>query len=223
MARAIALSSIDGIASAAAIKRRIEASRTAAAVAIGHAVTAIPRYRKQAGPALLSAGFRPCFLVAARWAASVIPLQLASLADDVDVPTASAPMVRHVHEMVFGYGVAVTAGFLLTAIPNWTGRMPLQGGPARRSRSVVDDMASGGFVLGEAGRRRVDGSRPCLSHRFSLPWWRENLAGRNWRNLPMLGALLLVLVGTLLVHLDAIGASRSAEFGNRLGVAALLC
>lgn len=51
---------------------------------------------------------------------------------------------------------------------------------------------------------------------------REILASRNWRNLPMLGALLLLLVGNLLVHLDAIGASRTAEFGNRLGVAVLL-
>lgn len=85
-------------------------------------MTAIPRYRKQAGPALLSAGFRPFFLLAALWAAIVIPLWLEWLAGDVDVPTASAPMVWHVHEMVFGYGVAVVAGFLATAaIPNWTG------------------------------------------------------------------------------------------------------
>ena len=31
--------------------------------------------------------------------------------------------------MVFGFAAATVAGFLLTAIPNWTGRMPLQGGP----------------------------------------------------------------------------------------------
>ena len=31
--------------------------------------------------------------------------------------------------MVFGFAEATVAGFLLTAIPNWTGRMPLQGWP----------------------------------------------------------------------------------------------
>src|SRR5215471_10767875 len=51
---------------------------------------------------------------------------------------------------------------------------------------------------------------------------REILAGRNWRNLPMLGALTLLLAGNLLVHLDAVGAAVTAELGNRLGVATLL-
>ena len=35
----------------------------------------------------------------------------------------------HTHELLFGYGLAVVAGFLLTAIPNWTGRLPLAGRP----------------------------------------------------------------------------------------------
>ncbi len=44
------------------------------------------------------------------------------------VPSELKPAVWHAHEMIFGYAAAVVAGFLLTAIPNWTGRMPLQGG-----------------------------------------------------------------------------------------------
>src|SRR3546814_11322801 len=39
------------------------------------------------------------------------------------------PVAWHGHEMIFGFGCAVVAGFLLTAIPNWTGRLPLQGLP----------------------------------------------------------------------------------------------
>jgi uncharacterized protein involved in response to NO len=92
-------------------------------------VTAIPRYRPHRGPAILSAGFRPFFLLSGGWAAIAIPLWLAVFAGDAAIPTALPPAVWHVHEMVFGYGAAVVAGFLLTAIPNWTGRMPLQGGP----------------------------------------------------------------------------------------------
>src|SRR5690349_16246680 len=89
----------------------------------------IPRYRSHAGPALLSAGFRPFFLGAAIWAALAVPLWLAVFAGKVEVPSALAPTTWHVHEMVFGYAAATVAGFLLTAIPNWTGRLPLQGGP----------------------------------------------------------------------------------------------
>jgi uncharacterized protein involved in response to NO len=50
----------------------------------------------------------------------------------------------------------------------------------------------------------------------------EILAGTNWRNLPMLGALSLLPVGNLLVHLEALGLADTAEFGNRLGIATLL-
>ena len=46
-----------------------------------------------------------------------------------DLPTRLLPNVWHVHEMVFGFAAATVAGFLLTAIPNWTSRMPLQGAP----------------------------------------------------------------------------------------------
>src|SRR5690348_13217218 len=92
-------------------------------------MTAIPRYRAQGGPALLSAGFRPFFLLSAIWSAIAIPLWLALFSGRSGLPTALAPTVWHVHEMVFGYAAATVAGFLLTAIPNWTGRMPLQGAP----------------------------------------------------------------------------------------------
>jgi hypothetical protein len=89
----------------------------------------IPRYRRQGGPALLSAGFRPFFLVGALWATLAIPIWLVVFAGALQLPTRLSPVVWHVHEMVFGYGSAVVTGFLLSAIPNWTGRMPLQGGP----------------------------------------------------------------------------------------------
>lgn len=185
-------------------------------------MTAIPRYRPQAGPAVLSAGFRPFFLLAASWACIAVPLWLAWLASQTEVPTALAPGIWHVHEMVFGYGAAVVAGFLLTAIPNWTGRMPLQGGPL-----------AGLALLWMAGRAGVlcsawlgPGTVAVLDLVFPASFLavvaREIVAGRNWRNLPMLGALLLLLAGNLLVHLDAMGASRAAELGNRLGVATLL-
>ena len=90
-------------------------------------MTAIPRYRPRQGPALLSAGFRSFFLLAGCAAAADIPLWLLAFAGLVQMPSAFPPLVWHVHEMVFGFGLATVAGFLFTAVPNWTGRMPLQG------------------------------------------------------------------------------------------------
>jgi len=74
-------------------------------------MAAIPRYRAQSGPAVLSAGFRPFFLAAAGWAALAVPLWLALFGGKAAIPSALPPPIWHVHEMVFGYGAAVVWGF----------------------------------------------------------------------------------------------------------------
>ena len=87
----------------------------------------LPRYRVAAGPAVLSQGFRPFFLLAAVWAVVALVLWLLSFWGHLELPTAFVPTAWHIHEMVFGFVCAAIAGFVLTAIPNWTGRLPLQG------------------------------------------------------------------------------------------------
>jgi uncharacterized protein involved in response to NO len=78
---------------------------------------------------LLSYGFRPFFLLAGIWAAAALTLSMLSFLGLVSLPTVFDPLGWHAHEMVFGFAVAAAAGFVLTAIPNWTGRLPLQGMP----------------------------------------------------------------------------------------------
>ena len=56
-----------------------------------------------------------------------IPLWLMALAGTVTLPSAFDPLSWHRHEMLFGFVGAVVAGFLLTAIPNWTDRTPIRG------------------------------------------------------------------------------------------------
>jgi uncharacterized protein involved in response to NO len=185
-------------------------------------VTGIPRYRSHSGPAVLSAGFRPFFLLAGVWATLAVPLWLAAFAGETQVPTAFPPTIWHVHEMIFGYAAAVVAGFLLTAIPNWTGRMPLQGSPLAALALIwvagrVAVLISA--ALGAASAAALDLAFPLI---FLAVVAREILAGRNWRNLPMLGALVLLLLGNFFVHLDAVGMASMAEFGNKLGFATLL-
>ena len=185
-------------------------------------MTAIPRYREHAGPVILSAGFRPFFLGAAIWAAVAIPLWLGAYAAGLVVPTRLAPPVWHAHEMVFGYAAAAVAGFLLTAIPNWTGRMPLQGGPLA-ILVLLWAIGRAGVLLstaiGAPAAAIADLSFPAV---FLAVVAREILAGKNWRNLPMLGALSLLLIGNVLVHLEALGIADTAALGNRLGIATLL-
>ena len=185
-------------------------------------MTAIPRYRAHAGPVILSAGFRPFFLAASVWAAAAIPFWLAAYASGLILPTQVAPSVWHAHEMVFGFATATVAGFLLTAIPNWTGRMPLQGGPLLL---LVLLWAAGRVAIlfsveiGPPAAAAADLAFPAV---FLGVVAREILAGRNWRNLPMVGALSMLLVGNLLVHLEALGLAETAALGNRLGIMTLL-
>jgi uncharacterized protein involved in response to NO len=185
-------------------------------------MTAIPRYRPHAGPILLSAGFRPFFLGAAVWAAIGIPLWLFVYSGGASFPTLLPPLIWHVHEMVFGFAAATVAGFLLTAIPNWTGRMPLQGWPLA-TLVILWAVGRAGILLSAViGAPAAAVADLVFPTAFLSVVAREIVAGRNWRNLPMLGALSFLLAGNLLVHLDAIGIADTAELGNRIGIATLL-
>lgn len=168
------------------------------------------------------AGFRPFFLLAALWACIAIPTSIAFFAAHIQLPTAFSPIVLHVHEMAFGFGAAVVAGFLLTAIPNWTGRMPLQGGPLALLALLWLSGRIGVLFSARIGAEvaaTIDLAFPAV---FLVVIAREIITGGNWRNLPMLNALVFLLLGNLLAHFEAIGIADTAEIGNRLGVATLL-
>jgi uncharacterized protein involved in response to NO len=183
---------------------------------------AIPRYKPTSGPILFSAGFRPFFFAAAIWAAIAVPVWLVAYTSGLMPPTAMPAIIWHPHELVYGYGAAVVAGFLLTAIPNWTGGMPLQGWPLGilvllwlAGRVAV--LISG--VIGEPAATVIDLAFPVS---FLTVVAREIIAGKNWRNLPMLVALSVLVIGNLLVHLETLGVSETALTGNRIGIATLL-
>ncbi len=182
-------------------------------------MTAIPRYRTQTGPAILAAGFRPFFLAGALWAALAVPLWLALFDGAAPPPTALPPVIWHVHEMVFGYGAAVVAGFLLTAIPNWTGRMPLQGVPLLVLAGVwlLGRLAvATSALIGAEPSAVVDLSFPAL---LAIAIGREILAGRNWRNLPIIAALALLFGANAMTHAAAAGWIETAQTGLRSGIA----
>jgi len=86
-----------------------------------------PRYSLWSGWPLFSQGFRPFFLLGALWAIGAILIWMHRYAGILEMPTVFDANAWHSHEMIFGYGCAVLCGFLLTAIPNWTGRLPLHG------------------------------------------------------------------------------------------------
>ena len=177
--------------------------------------------RKYNGPAILGYGFRPFFLLAAAWAAAAVPLWLLMLLGKVSLPTRMAPLEWHIHELLYGYVPAVIAGFLLSAVPNWTGRLPVVG----RSLLVLVLAWVAGRVailasswIGAAGAAVID-----LGFLFALAFVvaREIVAGSNWRNLKILVILGLLILGNGLFHLEA-ASMLSGGYGTRLGIGATL-
>ena len=77
--------------------------------------------------ALFSHGFRPFFLLAGIWAPIGVVVWVLALAG-APIPDGPLPMMRwHAHELLAGFVGAAMVGFLLTAIPNWTGCRPYSG------------------------------------------------------------------------------------------------
>ena len=90
---------------------------------------ALRKRRMAAAHPFLRGGFRPFFFGGAVWAVIAIALWLGELAGAITLPTRFDPVAWHRHEMLFGFVGAAVAGFVLTAIPNWTGRLPIAGKP----------------------------------------------------------------------------------------------
>jgi uncharacterized protein involved in response to NO len=80
-------------------------------------------------PALLGYGFRPFFLAAGIAAVVLVPWWALSLTGGVSLETPWPPALWHGHEMIFGFIGAAVAGFLLTAVPSWTGQRGFAGWP----------------------------------------------------------------------------------------------
>ncbi|WP_376738674.1 NnrS family protein [Rhodopseudomonas sp. B29] len=181
----------------------------------------VPRYHTRTGPAFLSAGFRPFFFCGAVFAALAVLLWLPVYFGELTLQTALAPRDWHVHEMLYGYLPAVITGFLLTAIPNWTGRLPLQGTPlltlvlvwfaGRLAVTFSADIAWLAALL-------IDASFLLL---VALAAAREIAAGRNWRNLNVVALITLLLAGNVAFHLEA-HFNGAADYGIRAGVGVVI-
>jgi len=177
--------------------------------------------RAYQGPALLSYGFRIFFLGGALWAALVMVLWLALLTGQAALPSPLPPLQWHVHELLYGFLPAVVAGFLLTAVPNWTGRLPVSGTPllylflvwvAGRVALLVS-LLTGLWVAAAIDVAFL----ACLIAVMA----REIIAGHNLKNLQVLVLVGLLLAGDA-VFLSEVASGGAGEYGTRMGIAAAI-
>ncbi len=180
---------------------------------------AIPRNYQ--GLTVLANGFRPFFLLGAIQAALAILVWLPAYYGELTLSSAFTPRDWHVHEMLYGYLPAIVTGFLFTAIPNWTGRLPIRGLPLLTLVTV--------WLAG----------RIAVTLSAFAPWWaallidasflllvvlaaaREIVAGRNWRNLPVVAVVGVLCAGNIAFHLE-VHLRGSADDAIRVGVAVIV-
>lgn len=173
-------------------------------------------------PAIWTMAFRPFFLAAALWSALALALWIAMLAFGFAVPSRFDPLTWHIHAMLFGFVPAAIAGFLLTAIPNWTGRAPVRGAP----------------LAGLAGLW-LAGRILCLVSAF-IPFWlaaaidlafpaalcavaaHEIIAARNWRNLAMPAPIAVIATADLFMFLQQARLAVPEGLGWRLGLSTIV-
>ncbi|BAV66674.1 NnrS family protein [Sphingobium fluviale] len=178
---------------------------------------ALRRARMAASPPILRGAFRPFFFLGPLWAVAALTLWLLTLAGEIVLPTVLDPLAWHRHEMLFGFVGAVIAGFLLTAIPNWTGRLPIAGMPLA--------MLTGLWLMGRLGVLFSALTGPVVAAAIDVGFYcvlaavaaREVIAAKN-RNLPVVALVLLFGIANALDHAAGAGVIGDPDLGWRAAI-----
>jgi uncharacterized protein involved in response to NO len=172
---------------------------------------------------LFAMGFRAFFALAGLSALAFIALWNSMSNGSLHIDHYFPASTWHAHEMLLGYSTAVIAGFLLTAVRNWTGLQTVN----------PDQLASLSFLwiygrvlpfyselLPDVLIAAVDFAfLPALAYFVSKPLLKTG----HFKNLIFTGLLLLMALGNALIHAQILGASEtSAVFGLDLVVAIIV-
>jgi len=195
-----------------------DTSNGATVVTRGEQMLALRRRRMAASHPFFRGGFRPFFFAGATWALIALCLWICSLLGEITLPTAIEALAWHRHEMLFGFVGAIIGGFLLTAVPNWTGRLPIAGWPLAGLFSLwaaarLAVLFSGAVVPWKEGLLDV-----AFFVVLGLLAAREVLEANN-RNIPVVGMILLFGVADALDYLANINVLPWPDLGWQLAIA----
>lgn len=172
---------------------------------------------------LFALGFRAFFVLAGLSALMLILLWNAIFKGELVHANYFAANGWHAHEMLLGYSGAVVAGFLLTAVKNWTGRATVSSGQLFGLCLLwlygrILPFYAG--LLPDVLIAVVDlAFLPCLAWRVFLPIFQA----KQYVNLVFVLILLVLTTGNGLIHAQALGlCQHSAAFGNELVLATLI-
>ncbi len=166
--------------------------------------------------ALFALGFRPFFLLAGLGAVALLGLWLFVRSGHLPANGYYGAIGWHSHEMLFGYTAAVIAGFLLTAVRNWTGVDTPSGRPLAFLAVV--------WLLGRLLPFVTPPLPPVLlaitdlafAPLVGLALYRPLMQGGNKVNRVFLLLFLSMGIANLLVHLQALGIAQTGAAGITL-------
>ncbi len=155
---------------------------------------------------LFRLGFRPFFLAAALFAIIGMAIWMVDIVFSVKVlPDGILPMRWHAHEMIYGYALAVIAGFLLTAVRNWTNIQTIHGRPLQLLLLLwvlarITSLFSGLDAL-MIGSVLNDLFIIFLSVALTAPLVRAKM----WKNMGVVSKIYFLLVGNVIYSLGMLG------------------
>jgi uncharacterized protein involved in response to NO len=183
----------------------------------GEQMLALRRRRMAASHPFLRGGFRPFFFSGPAWAVIALALWIGALTGLFTLPTAIEPLFWHRHEMLYGFVGAVIGGFLLTAIPNWTGRLPIAGGPLAALFGLWIAARLALLFSGVTGIWLAAILDPGFFLVLGLLAAREVLEANN-RNVPVVGMVLLFGTADAVDYLAITGVLPNPDIGWQLGL-----
>ena len=176
---------------------------------------------------LFGDGFRVFFLAAGLFAFVSMGIWegyqiLQALGGMLDLPTAAPPHLWHAHEMIFGYGSAALAGFLLTAVPSWTGA---KSAPHRFIAVVAGLWLAGRLAVFTSGH--LPPALVAVLDLAFVPVLAANLLSQlikrpKPQQMIILAILTAYWIGNLMVHLEWVGLTADTAWaGLRAGLLTL--
>jgi uncharacterized protein involved in response to NO len=170
-----------------------------------------------ASPAFFRGGFRPFFFLGPVWAVIALALWMLAFSGALALPTAFDPLIWHRHEMLFGFVGAIIAGFLLTAIPNWTGRLPIAGWPLAGLIGLWTAARLALLCSGWTGLTAASVLDVGFYLVLASVTAREVLASKN-RNLPAVAIVFLLGLANAADYSGAAGLLSDGDTGIRAAI-----
>lgn len=155
--------------------------------------------------ALFNLGFRPFFLGASVFAILSILLWLLVYFAYVPMPTANFSLSQwHAHEMLYGYSLAVVAGFLLTAVKNWTG-IPTVSGRPLILLFLLWCIARVLFMFGARYLAWVAAADVLFGLLLCIAIAQPIYQAKQWKQAGVVAKVLLLWIGNILFYLGCFG------------------